>query len=487
MHDMVKIIKQSDRKGKRVFQRLPRYKRRRAMSWNIHILPKQLRKSAEVETGPARIKHRKRRKHKRRKNRFYKNRLLTHLFHVKRMTMGEKWGVTIPLVHHEKIYRTTYRFQSQRCTMYDASYFLCYQFTSKNKQLIVNLLKPFVKGSLDHVMFFSGKREGTIHIYNKECVGPAKFVWKHSDLKENAQLWLWIHPAMVGDLPILRRDSVKMSIRKDLARYELRGPMATSTIASVLMVNKNSPPMSLKVFGQMCGEGSRPDSLPKNMILCVTIDLPTKEMKRIKIDPSKSQPMLELPDGLVGTDLWTNETSLDVMLIQQPFPVFGSGWDIICNAKHGVHIWSRISNLNGVVPLPLKDRNRMFTENRLGIFPDDYPDTKAIGNKTIVPISRFLGDPGMIPVIGLFKTGGSTKSGAFLHKILQKTTKPIKFNSKLEKIGFVTTTTYSMNAGMNILIGFIDGKHFIEQKEANCLLNYNQDLYMYPCSLEKRF
>lgn len=35
--------------GKLTFQTLPRHQRRRAMSWNIHLLPKYLRKAAQNE------------------------------------------------------------------------------------------------------------------------------------------------------------------------------------------------------------------------------------------------------------------------------------------------------------------------------------------------------------------------------------------------------------------------------------------------------
>ena len=58
------------------------------MSWNIHRIPKYLRKAAMNETLPARIKHRKRRKFVRKKNLENKpRRLKTHVFHAKRFQM----------------------------------------------------------------------------------------------------------------------------------------------------------------------------------------------------------------------------------------------------------------------------------------------------------------------------------------------------------------------------------------------------------------
>lgn len=502
IQEMYKLIRDQDKKGKRVFQRLPRYKRRRAMSWNIHLLPKRLRKSAEKETLPARIKHRKRRKFKRRKLISEKKpkRLTTHIFHAKRMHMEEKFGYLLAVDACLKIYRATYKFQRQHCTIYDSSYYNCLEFTSKDKKYIMEALKPLGPNKIDFFQYTSGEREGELIIYENYplgCVGPANFQWKQASEKENSQLWIWVHPLMKEKVLSLIKlnNNVKLKERDDLIRFELRGPQSTQSLNSVLDPNKTSLPESLHTWKNIQNL-KHPDSLPRNMVLSLSVNDPMKEYTRLNIqaqnETDQDRLIADIPENIAISDLWKNEKSDNVFIIQKHYQGFGSGFDFICHKDYGVHIWSKLSKLSKVLSLSLNDRNRMLLEHSIPRFPLDYPDSSTyrqdnqliIGDQKNFFINRGVDNSGgYYKVEILFLWCGVPKENSMILKIKKQTTKAVKKTDEdYESLGFITSGLYSLSQGKGFAIGFSKEKFTKFKKNAtpNVLIFHPKDQYLYP-------
>ena len=127
--------------GKRIFQRLPRHLRRRAMSHNVHRVPPQYRRRAAAEmlhtaeSAPAAPaahsvrKHRttrhkvlrRRRRHDRRPRRLAARAgwLPLHVWHAKRFAMWRRWGRVLPLRRVDKGVRASYRAAAYLATAAD--------------------------------------------------------------------------------------------------------------------------------------------------------------------------------------------------------------------------------------------------------------------------------------------------------------------------------------------------------------------------------
>lgn len=232
----------------RVFQTLPRHMRRRAMSFNLHLLPRHLRKAAAKEmVMPAKVKTRRRRKYRRRmrdheemcaefespieefchsqtahdgvgddesgkemalSGKRRDKRLATHVYHAKRMHMLSLWGHLLAYESTQKIFRVSYRFMRQHCTIHDASYLICLQLEADTQNTIAEMLEKRCNGSIvRNRMYWSGRREGEFEMRAVaaangpyESMGSVRFQWKQTE-RDNVVngsdpcMWLWVHPA----------------------------------------------------------------------------------------------------------------------------------------------------------------------------------------------------------------------------------------------------------------------------------------------------
>ncbi|KAJ1076024.1 hypothetical protein K5549_008878 [Capra hircus] len=114
-----------------VFQTLPRYMRRRAMSHNVKRLPRRLREIAQKEAEKAvhqKKEHSKNKCHKARRchinrilefnRRQKKNKWLeTHIWHAKRFHMVKRWGYCLGERPTVKSHRACYRAMTSRCLL----------------------------------------------------------------------------------------------------------------------------------------------------------------------------------------------------------------------------------------------------------------------------------------------------------------------------------------------------------------------------------
>ncbi|KAL9657231.1 hypothetical protein ABK040_011453 [Willaertia magna] len=243
----------------RVFQRLPRHLRRRAMSKAPHLLPKHLRSAAIREIVlPKKIRQRKRRKDLRRKQ-FRKEfiihlndlikvnslnntslneniinnntaslnnkeneekkmkkgyRLSTHMYHTKRMKMEDLWGFRLAIEHTtDKVFRNSYRFQKRHATIHDKSYMVCLQLEFQLRDHIELFLKSLMNlnnlnnssknSNLNnnlpfHKDYLIGKREGSFEWKDKEngfTISTIDFLI-HST---QPILMIWLHPSSLPE------------------------------------------------------------------------------------------------------------------------------------------------------------------------------------------------------------------------------------------------------------------------------------------------
>eukprot|EP01080_Neovahlkampfia_damariscottae_P003689 gene3689-6503_t len=520
--NLAKLIKDQNKyKGRRTFQKLPRYARRRTMSWNLHRIPKYLRKAAMHETLPARIRHRKRRKFVRKKNMGNKpKRLKTHVFHAKRFQMQTMFNYKIALHSCFKVFKTTYRFQRQHCTIFDSSFHVCFQLFSETQNLILNFLKKLnFDFNFTNSSYTSGKREGKVLIfedYPMKCIGPISFIWKQKEKEKNFELFLWIHPLMKEDvLKLFKNEKFKFIQREDLNRFELRGPNSIFALNSALKVNQDlNKEENLKTWKIMKDHVKIPSALPRNIILSLGIDHPlsTKEDDELKDEmmeevtetlSEEEMLMLNIPNDISSSDLWDDKESYsDVMLIQQEGDSngFGSGIDLICSSSHASHLYAQIAKLSRVLPIGLYDRNRMLTEIEVSNYPQDFPDALFNKQKKNVFVDRNINKiqiekekDCLIRVCLEMNNGGLPHENGIIYKMPKKKTKnAIKYDDKLEVLGFISSPILSLRRGHGFAVGFcekekilkiVPKKTILKTKEANVLIWNPKQQHMYPVHL----
>ena len=145
MKTMAEAIRSGGSGRKRAFQTLPRHMRRRTMSHNAKRLPKRLQSRAKQEVSdfssfsyPYLIFHQmnvdetasKKSRRSRRRSKWIRSEfegrnsregkkwLETHLWHAKRMKMGDEYGYRLAQTSSSKWVRKTYRSIRERCLMH---------------------------------------------------------------------------------------------------------------------------------------------------------------------------------------------------------------------------------------------------------------------------------------------------------------------------------------------------------------------------------
>eukprot|EP01083_Nonionella_stella_P241300 842744_1 len=246
--------------GKTAMQSLPRHLRRRAMSHNIHMLPRRLRaKAAEDQSATKKPKCRRKRRRPKftmeshaRRQRKHKW-LETHLWSAKRMRMANLWGYRLALTPTGKGKRFFYKAGRHLCTLFDASFMECIELSGEFSDILSlfdGLTPPNGSGltRVSNQMYLNGSREGTVLLfaegkYPSGIIGPVKFLWKPSQSKSPSRsLWLWVHAAIFNEVHSLLTNRVhglssKVSVisrASELLRFELTGARCQSVLNQVI-------------------------------------------------------------------------------------------------------------------------------------------------------------------------------------------------------------------------------------------------------------
>ena len=247
-----------------VFQRIPNWMRRRAMSHNPKRVPKFARKAfeASVTSKAAHVKKHKYKKHRKSKlpkvlmftNRQQKYRWLeSHVWHAKRFQMVERWGFKLANVCNDKILRALHREVSYtKAAMCDTSYYGWIELRGTQKELLASLSRMTSQDvglTFAANDFITGWKEGQTLIYKTGCypfgcIGPVSFVWKVVESDSEAVLnnkysselerilWINFHPAMKFPFLSALKTAIKGSqvsftnLERSLTSLEITGPKA---------------------------------------------------------------------------------------------------------------------------------------------------------------------------------------------------------------------------------------------------------------------
>lgn len=344
--------------GKRTFQRLPRYLRRRAMSHNVHRIPAQYRNRAEKEMlktyGPKAqdpsvraeiLRNKLKPDHKsiRRSRRYYRRPghilrdtarrqrtfrwLPTHIWHAKRMFMAPLWGLKIARRRTDRGLRASYRCGAFLCTAHDASYLSCLQLDGPTQAAVLSVVRQVAHplsarrhrtAAPSAAVHRAMGRAGTCVLHRRgEYPGgalcPAEFQWRacggsNSSSDGPATLWLWVHPAAKADalaeLGAVCSGSeknedgaagVRVQERCDLVRFEVCGPRSSAVLHSVLRQGgAQADPGTAALLGVLPALQS-PDSFPAGTALAMTIRTPPPAPVGVALRPRRV-----VPPGLSG-------------------------------------------------------------------------------------------------------------------------------------------------------------------------------------------
>ncbi|XP_032674885.1 ribonucleases P/MRP protein subunit POP1 [Odontomachus brunneus] len=202
---------------KLIFQKLPVYMRRRAMSHNVKRLPRKLREAhlnQMAKSGLPPKSKRPSRKHRRRpsnllskynRRQLKKHWLETHIWHAKRFHMVDRWGYRIADHPNDKCFRANYRAATEHCLLQDISYYTCIEINGEENLLKTTLkthCKPFGLSFIS-IKYMNGRNEGTLMFFRKNGypqfpIGNVHFLWrpKESNIRT---IWIWVHPAFYID------------------------------------------------------------------------------------------------------------------------------------------------------------------------------------------------------------------------------------------------------------------------------------------------
>nr|SVE75178.1 EOG090X07PD [Daphnia dolichocephala] len=263
---LTKII-ENPQTTKLIFQKLPCYMRRRAMSHNPNRMPRSLReahKAQMAKSGPATQPKRPRRKYRRRPSRLleeYKKRsskiswLETHLWHAKRFHMTVKWGYRLPERSCARSHRFCYRSVANHCLLMDISYLRCIEIQGSQNEIIhglSSLCDPKTGPTFGASSFLSGTREGRVTVFKPNSfsrgpIGLVTFLWRNGEMPDRRTLWIWSHPSFYEQFllelnaifgsdsdQIAPQTAVRITLNKgNLNRFRLRGPLAHSVVSAL--------------------------------------------------------------------------------------------------------------------------------------------------------------------------------------------------------------------------------------------------------------
>ena len=412
---MIDNMENSKPSHKRLFQKLPKHLRRRAMSYDIRKVPKSMRtgtiesqvnsaadaKAKNKPSGRDKMKYRPNSErlmsHRNREFRW----LETHLWHAKRFHMGEMWGWKVPLAPTMKQTRNLIRMTADKCTMRDVSYYA-----------VVSL-------SGEHLVLVSRVAEYTRPNANVDCglhrlvdvelfepfmfpvspIGPVKLFWVKEDC-----LWIICHPILNGCVvEAFKRYFSPEVIDGELNMFEVLGPESTDVIRRVLHPTGENDPVVSATLGSL----QAPGACPPGFSIAWTAHDPRTVADDVVLEKPSAAPVnvfeKELPAKLCASPLFTNRDiefkseaefneerskllfpkaegpsgSVPVLMMQLMSvhaKGYGSGWLLITPFGTGKAVFRKLVHY-GVRVFGIECARQIDLEAERFNFPYDRPDT----------------------------------------------------------------------------------------------------------------
>ncbi|KAJ3395460.1 Ribonucleases P/MRP protein subunit pop1 [Lobulomyces angularis] len=329
--------------NQRIFQRIPRYMRRRAASHNVKRLPTKLRIKAlhqmSLDSPRKEVKKSSRRSKRRtaviaeefglrQTNKIW---LDTHIWHAKRFKMCEKWGFALPITPNDKSDRSLYKANKYQATLNDQSYKRIFVFKGMESNLIFYFQKVFdpLLSSIKSEKYISGKRFGSQILYNiesfpKHTICPVEFLWKQEsdvNFKEIRTLWVFIHPAAFIEAVDVFSLLSKMALKdeknfnfeilepSEVSVFDISGPRSHAILSAVFKLAKKGyddvyiNDDAHNMWNNLKHLGS-PSSLSEGVVLSLTIQDPRLSFPP-KVPARKFEPIFT-PSNLdsVLTNIW---------------------------------------------------------------------------------------------------------------------------------------------------------------------------------------
>lgn len=241
--EMIKKMEDNGNPGhKRIFQKLPKHLRRRAMSYDIRKVPKTMRPVVEAQVAGA-AEAKARNKTKGRDSNKYRTHgknqaihrnsefrwLETHVWHAKRFHMKDLWGWKIPTAPTMKQTRNLIKMTAENCTFRDISFTILISINAEQPKIVQRLLeitRPNVRIETNLHLLFDVEIFKT---FPNSPVGPVQLFWV-----SNQKLWILLHPVLKeGILELFDESFSPEVIDGEFNIFEFYGPNSTNVIKSV--------------------------------------------------------------------------------------------------------------------------------------------------------------------------------------------------------------------------------------------------------------
>ena len=210
--------------------------------------------------------------------------LATHLWHTKRMKMGNFYGHRVALSRADAGERAAVRWARRDATIYDESYCACLQLSGTETDL-KRLFSEVAPGSAalsadccaggheNEIMVYCSSNGKAEHAAPRSALAPARILWQPStadaleDLGVGARrVWLWVHPAASEQLQselttVTQAHSLGIKcvdVGVEMARFQLRGPLSQEMVSAVLRICASEEPLYSRkeqIWKTMCEHG----------------------------------------------------------------------------------------------------------------------------------------------------------------------------------------------------------------------------------------
>lgn len=290
--------------NKRLFQLLPRYMRRRSMSYNIHKYPKWLRYKAKHElqqsnTKPKKVQnnsasnklHHIKRYQQRRSDymlcshqlkwcQSIENWLELHIYYAKRCHMISQWNYKLPYSNIQKSIKFIMKSVQNTCVVYDNSYIQCIELQCSNINRLAELLQQYT----GETILLPQQTSTTMQYCNMYVPNTTQLIQSDVqyqwiiDSENSYRLWLWLHPSAYNYIHSLLQHYCTVPhnititpLYNQFNRYQLFGNQCHHVLTQTLQCMNNTT-LDNELWNTIKHYIRTPGSLPQNAIIKLHIN-----------------------------------------------------------------------------------------------------------------------------------------------------------------------------------------------------------------------
>ncbi|KAI9294344.1 POP1-domain-containing protein [Neoconidiobolus thromboides FSU 785] len=393
IEQMEKTMKQYRKSvNKRAFQTLPRYLRRRTASHNCYRVPQRLREKTKFEISKDGLKIRKRSSRfkyyaknrrleylKRQKNKTW---LQTHIWHAKRMHMKVLWGYSLPIKATLKNYRTLYRYNKTKATIYDISYNSIIQLNGNKIELssFLNLFLDPSELSVKSKRISTGKRMYSSMLYEKlsfpyNLLCPIKLIFQSTlnqtePSSNNTKVWIIIHASCYYKVFNMFENEIResesniqlLNLKDKLNLFLLNGKNAAMSLSKALdPTESDDPKLGNSKYGQelfsLLQYPGLATTIGLNTIFSVTLLDP-----RLRGTPRKEK---SIESYQITKD--KQDRIIDLLLTHTDDLAYSKLWDMMENEEENKNSEKSINNRKSKLLLPKTGLKPTPCDNRIPI------------------------------------------------------------------------------------------------------------------------